>query len=144
MNKIAEIPQTAAIRQPRYDALGGGAHDALFAGAGIKLADRVLDVGCGTGATTRIAARLAARGHVVGVDREAPLLRGARISSDAHCSAGVAKIRDSSGSSHACTPASARFLKIGVDASTTPVVASRTSSGNGTGPWDSPSDSLAT
>ena len=40
--------------------------------------DRVLDVGCGTGATTRIAARLASRGHAVGVDISAPLLRTAQ------------------------------------------------------------------
>ncbi|MEU6144993.1 methyltransferase domain-containing protein [Streptomyces sp. NPDC047081] len=53
-------------------------HDALFAGAGVRLADRVLDVGCGTGEATRIAARIAARGHVVGVDVSAPLLRTAR------------------------------------------------------------------
>jgi ubiquinone/menaquinone biosynthesis C-methylase UbiE len=78
MNKTAQVLQTTAIRQGRYDTLGGSAHDALFAGAGIKLADRVLDVGCGTGATTRIAARLAARGHVVGVDTDGPLLRRAR------------------------------------------------------------------
>jgi ubiquinone/menaquinone biosynthesis C-methylase UbiE len=82
MYKTAEVPQTTAVRQARYDALGSGAHDALFAGAGVKLADRVLDVGCGTGATTRIAARLAARGHVVGVDTDAPLLRSARKRTD--------------------------------------------------------------
>ncbi|MGW3285013.1 class I SAM-dependent methyltransferase [Streptomyces sp. NPDC001002] len=78
MNKTAEAPENIATRRERYDILGGGAHDALFAGAGVKLADRVLDVGCGTGATTRIAARLAARGHVVGVDTEAAPLRRAR------------------------------------------------------------------
>ncbi|MDH6213344.1 class I SAM-dependent methyltransferase [Streptomyces pseudovenezuelae] len=78
MYKTAEVSETSETRQKRYDVLVGGANDALFAGAGIKLADRVLDVGCGTGATTRIAARLAARGHVVGVDTSVPLLRRAR------------------------------------------------------------------
>ncbi|MHC3468784.1 class I SAM-dependent methyltransferase [Streptomyces sp. 7R007] len=39
--------------------------------------DRVLDVGCGTGTRTRTAARPASRGHAVGVDMSAPLLRRA-------------------------------------------------------------------
>ena len=55
-----------------------GVDATLFAAAAIKPADRVLDVGCGTGATTRIAARLASRGHAVGVDISAPLLRTAQ------------------------------------------------------------------
>ncbi|MFF4359055.1 class I SAM-dependent methyltransferase [Streptomyces sp. NPDC001604] len=55
-----------------------GVDAALFAAAAVKPADRVLDVGCGTGATTRIAARLASRGHAVGVDISAPLLRTAQ------------------------------------------------------------------
>ncbi|GAA2471190.1 hypothetical protein GCM10010276_01760 [Streptomyces longisporus] len=55
-----------------------GVDAALFAAAGIKPADRVLDIGCGTGTTTRIAARLASRGYAVGVDISAPLLRTAQ------------------------------------------------------------------
>ncbi|MCD9877076.1 class I SAM-dependent methyltransferase [Streptomyces guryensis] len=47
-------------------------------GGGVKSADRVLDVGCGTGATTRIAARPASRGYAVGVDIWEPLLRTAQ------------------------------------------------------------------
>jgi len=65
----------AGIRQPYT---WNGVHAALFAAAAVKPADRVLDVGCGTGATTRIAARLASRGHAVGVDISAPLLRTAQ------------------------------------------------------------------
>ncbi|RPF37451.1 class I SAM-dependent methyltransferase [Streptomyces sp. TLI_185] len=65
----------ADIRQPYT---WNGVHVALFAAAAVKPADRVLDVGCGTGATTRIAARLASRGHAVGVDISAPLLRTAQ------------------------------------------------------------------
>ncbi|MGQ4383840.1 class I SAM-dependent methyltransferase [Streptomyces sp. SAS_270] len=67
-----------ADHHERYDALLSGVNDALFAGAAVTMADRVLDVGCGAGTTTRIAARLASRGHVVGVDISAPLVGRAR------------------------------------------------------------------
>ncbi|MCI3238562.1 class I SAM-dependent methyltransferase [Streptomyces spinosisporus] len=67
-----------ATHQQRYDALLTDVNDALFAAAAVRPADRVLDVGCGAGTTTRIAARLAARGHAVGVDISAPLLRRAQ------------------------------------------------------------------
>ncbi|MEU1198948.1 class I SAM-dependent methyltransferase [Streptomyces sp. NPDC005813] len=67
-----------AAHPERYDTMVSGVNDALFAGADIAPGDRVLDVGCGAGATTRIAARLAATGHAVGVDISAPLLARAR------------------------------------------------------------------
>jgi len=67
-----------ATHRERYDTMVAGLNDALFAGAAIGSGDRVLDVGCGAGATTRIAARLAATGHVLGVDISAPLLDTAR------------------------------------------------------------------
>ncbi|HVE64448.1 MAG TPA: methyltransferase domain-containing protein [Mycobacteriales bacterium] len=40
--------------------------------------DEVLDIGCGTGASTRSVARLAADGRVVGIDLSAPMLAHAR------------------------------------------------------------------
>lgn len=44
-------------------------HDERFRAAlGIRSADRVLDIGCGTGQTTREAALLASDGHAVGID----------------------------------------------------------------------------
>ncbi|MFG2475897.1 class I SAM-dependent methyltransferase [Streptomyces fagopyri] len=67
-----------AAHHARYDALVSGLDDALFEGAAIAAGDRVLDVGCGAGATTRTAGRLAAHGHAVGVDISAPLLDRAR------------------------------------------------------------------
>jgi SAM-dependent methyltransferase len=67
-----------AAHQERYDTMLAGVNDALFAGAAIGAGERVLDVGCGAGTTTRIAARLAASGHAVGVDISAPLLDRAR------------------------------------------------------------------
>ncbi len=54
-------------------------YDAPFlAAAGVRPEDRVLDVGCGTGRTTRDAARLAVRGSAVGVDLSAAMLEVAR------------------------------------------------------------------
>lgn len=62
----------------RYEVVCGGFNPALFAAAGIGPADRVLDIGCGYGATTRHAARLATTGHVLGNDIAEPLLGRAR------------------------------------------------------------------
>lgn len=45
---------------------------------GIRPRDRVLDIGCGAGETTRDAARLAVAGSVLGVDVSAPMLERAR------------------------------------------------------------------
>ncbi|AZM58031.1 class I SAM-dependent methyltransferase [Streptomyces sp. WAC 01529] len=53
-------------------------NDRLFEAAAIADGDRVLDIGCGAGGLTRAAARLAGRGHAVGVDISAPLLERAR------------------------------------------------------------------
>ncbi|MFC8870516.1 class I SAM-dependent methyltransferase [Streptomyces sp. NPDC057148] len=72
-----------AAHQDRYDAILTGANDALFEAAAIDPGDRVLDVGCGFGATTRTAARLAAPGHAVGIDVSAPLLERARANTAA-------------------------------------------------------------
>ena len=52
--------------------------NALLAAAAVRHGDRVLDVGCGTGATTRLCARRAADGDVVGVDLSSAMLRRAR------------------------------------------------------------------
>ena len=45
---------------------------------GIRPGDHVLDVGCGTGQTTRDAARMAAAGSATGVDVSAPMIERAR------------------------------------------------------------------
>ena len=54
-------------------------HNELFrAAARVGAGDRVLDIGCGAGQSTREAARAAAAGSVVGVDVSAPMLDRAR------------------------------------------------------------------
>jgi SAM-dependent methyltransferase len=52
--------------------------DVFFAAAAIEPGDRVLDVGCGTGSTTRHAARAASAGSVLGVDLSSAMLAVAR------------------------------------------------------------------
>jgi SAM-dependent methyltransferase len=52
--------------------------EAFFAAAAIQAADKVLDVGCGAGQTTRDAARLASDGSALGVDLSAEMLGLAR------------------------------------------------------------------
>src|SRR6187551_2251898 len=53
-------------------------HEHLRAAYGISPGDEVLDIGCGTGLTTREAARAAAPGRVVGVDISGRMLERAR------------------------------------------------------------------
>jgi SAM-dependent methyltransferase len=67
-----------AAHHDRWNAVVGGVNDELFAAAAIGEDDRVLDVGCGTGQTTRLAARTASRGHALGVDLSEPMLARAR------------------------------------------------------------------
>jgi SAM-dependent methyltransferase len=61
----------------RYDALSQRITPRLMDTAAISAADRVLDVGCGCGLTTRAAARAANAGAVLGVDLSAAMLREA-------------------------------------------------------------------
>ena len=55
-----------------------GLHEPLLAAAAIGAHDRVLDVGCGTGQATRLAARAAVDGHATGVDLSRPMIEQAR------------------------------------------------------------------
>ncbi|MER5596106.1 methyltransferase domain-containing protein [Streptomyces sp. NPDC002265] len=63
----------------RWNAVNEGFDEPLLTAAGIGPGDRVLDVGCGTGQTTRLAARTAARGSVLGLDLSGPMLDRARL-----------------------------------------------------------------
>ncbi|MEV4060288.1 class I SAM-dependent methyltransferase [Nonomuraea dietziae] len=62
----------------RYNAMLEAFNAPLFAAAGITAPDRVLDVGCGTGQTTGLAAQKARDGSAVGIDLSAPMLERAR------------------------------------------------------------------
>jgi SAM-dependent methyltransferase len=61
-----------------YDAELRAHHEHLRAAYGIRPGDEVVDIGCGTGLTTREAARAAAPGRVVGVDVSERMLERAR------------------------------------------------------------------
>ncbi|WP_067719783.1 class I SAM-dependent methyltransferase [Nocardia yamanashiensis] len=58
----------------RYDAVNAGFNEPLLTAARIGAGDRVLDIGCGNGQLTRLAARRAAGGSATGVDLSGPML----------------------------------------------------------------------
>ena len=62
----------------RFDAAVARHNRHLRAAADISAGEHVLDVGCGCGASTRIAARLAVEGGALGVDLSARMLERAR------------------------------------------------------------------
>ena len=67
-----------AAHDRHFDAMMGLHTERLLTAASISTDDRVLDVGCGTGRTTRDAARLASGGAALGIDLSSPLLTRAR------------------------------------------------------------------
>ena len=93
MEVIANVDQAAAwngyegehwaANQARWDAVNGEFNEPLVAAAAIGDEHRVLDVGCGNGQTTLLAARRAARGSAVGVDLSGPMLARARTTAAA-------------------------------------------------------------
>ncbi|MER5739576.1 MULTISPECIES: class I SAM-dependent methyltransferase [unclassified Streptomyces] len=67
-----------ARHQDRWNAVNDGFNTPLLDAAGIGGAHRTLDVGCGAGRTTRLAALRAPHGHALGLDLSAPMLAEAR------------------------------------------------------------------
>jgi SAM-dependent methyltransferase len=70
-----------ADHQSRYDNLNDPANTPLLDAARIQSTDKVVDIGCGNGRLTRLAARRAA--HALGIDLSAPMLERARASTSA-------------------------------------------------------------
>jgi SAM-dependent methyltransferase len=93
MAEIVNVDQAAAwdgpsgaawVAREQFQNAALAAHtDALFAAADVQAADRVLDVGCGTGDTTRVAARRAIHGIAHGVDLSRAMLARARERAEA-------------------------------------------------------------
>ncbi|MDF9811035.1 class I SAM-dependent methyltransferase [Streptomyces sp. SPB162] len=69
-----------ARNQERWDAVNEGFNQPLLTAAAIGERHHVLDIGCGAGCTTRLAARRAVEGRAVGLDLSAPMLERARES----------------------------------------------------------------
>ncbi|MFI0712612.1 class I SAM-dependent methyltransferase [Streptomyces inhibens] len=67
-----------ARNQDRWNAVNEGFNEPLLDAAGITGDHRVLDLGCGSGQTTRLAALRAPQGHVLGLDLSGPMLAAAR------------------------------------------------------------------
>jgi SAM-dependent methyltransferase len=72
-----------AAHAEHFDRALAAYHDRLLASAGIATYERVLDVGCGTGQTTRDAARAARHGRAVGIDLSARMIQiGRRLAAE--------------------------------------------------------------
>lgn len=67
-----------ADHQRRYDAVNSGFNPVLLDAADVSDGDHVLDLGCGNGQTTRLAAARTPSGRALGVDLSAPMLGRAR------------------------------------------------------------------
>lgn len=67
-----------ARNQDRWNAVNEGFNEPLLEAAGITGDHRVLDIGCGSGQTTRLAALRAPRGRALGLDLSGPMLAEAR------------------------------------------------------------------
>ena len=81
-------------RQEMQDVVLGPVSDILIDRAAPKVGERVIDVGCGCGATTfAFANKVGSRGHVLGVDISAPMLSLARALAPAGCAVGVRACR---------------------------------------------------
>ena len=65
-----------AENHDRYDAVNAGFNDMLLTAADLSPEDRVLDIGCGNGRTSRLMAPRVA--HVTGIDLSGPMLARAR------------------------------------------------------------------
>ncbi|MEV7867794.1 methyltransferase domain-containing protein [Streptomyces sp. NPDC088124] len=65
--------------QDRWNAVNEGVDEPLLDASGIAGDHQLLDIGCGTGQTTRLAALRVPRGRALGLDLSGPMLDEARI-----------------------------------------------------------------
>jgi SAM-dependent methyltransferase len=63
--------------EERYERMLAPFTGHLLAAVAIGRADRIVDIGCGTGSTTRAAGRVAVEGHALGLDLSTAMLRQA-------------------------------------------------------------------
>ncbi|HEX9258054.1 MAG TPA: methyltransferase domain-containing protein [Acidimicrobiales bacterium] len=77
----------------RYERAGSRIWDRFVETGAIASSDAVVDIGCGTGKSTRDAARLAPHGSALGVDLSAPMLERARDRSRAEGVTNVAFVQ---------------------------------------------------
>lgn len=68
-----------AAHHEQFDLVLGYYQPMFETACGVRIDDHVLDIGCGTGATTRAAARAARRGTALGVDLSSCMLDLARV-----------------------------------------------------------------
>ena len=77
MSEVAEA-RPCSGRMIDYDLELGRHNEALRSAYGIRRSDHVLDIGCGSGQTTREAAQMASEGVVLGIDRSEVMIQRAR------------------------------------------------------------------
>src|SRR5215211_4250320 len=65
------------VHGERYERMLAPFTGRLLTAAAIRRVDRVIDIGCGTGSTTRAAGRIAIDGEALGADLSAAMLRQA-------------------------------------------------------------------
>lgn len=82
-----------AAHAARFERIGSTIWQRLVDRDLVGPADRVLDIGCGTGGSTRDLGSVAVDGHVLGVDLSAPLLAVARSRTEALGLANVAYLQ---------------------------------------------------
>ena len=93
-----------AARARRFDETLASFHGPFLTAAAIRERDRVLDVGCGNGQSTRDAARVATNGSALGVDLSSQMLAFARKTAAAEGLANV-EFRHADAQIHAFEPA---------------------------------------
>ncbi|WP_217250924.1 class I SAM-dependent methyltransferase [Streptomyces sp. AC602_WCS936] len=87
-----------ARNQDRWNAVNEGFNEPLLDAAGITDSHRTLDLGCGSGQTTRLAALRAPRGSATGLDLSGPMLAEARSRA---ASEGIANVTFTQGDAQA-------------------------------------------